>query len=235
MKNGIAQITTGQFAEFAGSVVACLPRQGFNAQYYIEHPSALRALLKEAFVPKPVIGWWQNFYQKYFELNLDFSEVIIPDYQLGFDWIIIIPMGLTIQQVLKVIKKKMKVCPYKDVLSDRDMVSNDRDAKNGHYAVRFRKRIEADEETKNLSANDLANQKIAGCTLLERLVMILMHFEATGEQLDLNNVTLCSGSRGAGGGVPRVYWNSDVFELNVRWYTVGFSGSSLRARVAVSC
>lgn len=30
MKNGIAQITTGQFAELAGSVVACLPRQGFN-------------------------------------------------------------------------------------------------------------------------------------------------------------------------------------------------------------
>ena len=83
MKNGIAQITTGQFAEFAGSVVACLPREGFNAQYYIENPSALRALLKEAFVPKPVTGsdedialiklWWQNFYQKYFELNLDFT------------------------------------------------------------------------------------------------------------------------------------------------------------------
>ena len=65
--------------------------------------------------------------------------------------------------------------------------------------------------------------------------MTLMHFEATGEQLDLNNVTLCSGSRGAGGGVPRVYWNSDVCELNVRWYAVGFSGASLRARVAVSC
>ena len=63
MKNGIAQITTGQFAEFAGSVIACLPREGFNAQYYIENPSALRALLREAFVPRSVtnIAYTKHF------------------------------------------------------------------------------------------------------------------------------------------------------------------------------
>lgn len=178
---------------------------------------------------------WQNFYKKYFNLNLDFSAVEVPDYQLGFDWIIFIPQGLAIQQVLKVIKKKMKVYLYKDGLSDKDIASNDRDAKNGHYVVRFGKVSEADEETKNLSANDLAKQKITGCTLLEGLVMTLVYFEETGEQLDINNFTLCSGSRYADSGVPYVGWSSDGSALRVYWSSTDYSNSVLRARLVVSC
>lgn len=200
---------------------------------------------ERTFVPVIVTGsdediaaikiWWQNFYKKYFKLTLDFSDVKIPDYQFGFDWIIIIPKGLTIQQVLKAIKSKMKLWLYKDDLSDKDIAHNDRDANNGHYAVRFRKRVEADEETKNLSANELAKRKIAGCTLLERLIMTLAYFEESGKQLDVDNVTLCSGSRYSGGHVPRVGWYSDDSEVDVDLYDVDILYSDLRARVAVSC
>lgn len=200
---------------------------------------------ERTFVPVIVTGsdediaaikiWWQNFYKKYFKLTLDFSDVKIPDYQFDFYWIIIIPKGLTIQQVLKAIRAKMKLWLYKDDLSDKDIASNDRDAKNGHYAVRFRKREEADEETKNLSANDLAKKKIAGCTLLERLIMTLAYFEEFGKQLDIQNTTLCSGSRYSDGSVPFVRWYSVGSELHVDWFNPGHSGSYLRGRVAVSC
>jgi hypothetical protein len=180
--------------------------------------------------------WWQNFYQKYFKLKLDFSKVIIPYYQFGFNWIVIIPMGLTIQQVLKVIKSRMGLYLSKDDLCDEDIVSNDRDAKNGHYAVRFRKVVEADEEMKNLSANQLKEKNISGITLLERLVMELAYFEESGgKHLDIDNWTLCSGSRDYYDNVPYVHWDSEDSKLRVYRYSTDRSGSYLRARVAVSC
>ena len=212
MKNGIAQITTGQFAEFAASVVACLPRKGFNAQYYIENPSVIKAVLREAFAPTSIGNiaytklWWQNFYKKYFELEFDFSEVEIPDYSLGFDQIII-PMGLTIEQVLEVIKKKLKVdCPKG--LSDQDIVSNDRNAKNGHYAFCLQRRSEIDKKNKDLFPKEQTKSQIFDCTLLEKLLMIICYQE-TGRQLDVDIITICSGSRNANGYVPCVDWCYD--------------------------
>lgn len=99
---------------------------------------------------------------------------------------------------------------------------------------KFKKTVEADPELAGMSAQDLMEKGINGITLRERLIMELQYFEETGQHLDVDNVTLCSGSRDSGGGVPRVRWGRGGRELCVGWCGVGCRDPRLRARAAVS-
>jgi hypothetical protein len=71
-----------------------------------------------------------------------------------------------------------------------------------------------------------------GITLMEHLVLELKHFEETGNHLDVDRITLCSGSRNSDGDVPRVDWFGD--RLRVSWYGASGSSDSLRSRSVVS-
>ena len=92
--------------------------------------------------------------------------------------------------------------------------------------------MEAGKENENLSANKCKELNINGITLEERLLLELFYHWRTNKHLDINNVTLCTGSRDSGGGVPRVGW--DVGKMDVRYYYSGHSLDSLRSRSAVS-
>ena len=118
---------------------------------------------------------------------------------------------------------------------DKDVVKNDRDpSRDGSYQVRFLKTIEADPEFANKSANTLAEEKIKGITLLERLLLELAYFMATREHLDVDNVTLCSGSRYSDGRVPCVYYGVGRRKVCVYWCGPSRSDSGIRARAVVS-
>ncbi len=97
----------------------------------------------------------------------------------------------------------------------------------------FKKNIEADEEYKNKSAKEIEG-KGEFITLRERLLMEIAYFKDTGEHLDIENWTLCAGSRNAGGSVPRVGWGSGGRRLVVSWSYVDSSNPILRARAGVS-
>jgi hypothetical protein len=118
--------------------------------------------------------------------------------------------------------------------SDLDkIVISERTAQNNAYASWFRNRTEADKELKNLSANELKKRPIVGITFEERLVFELkFHLESEKhEHLDMDNVTLCSGSRDGDGHVPFVDWHDS--RLSVYWYAPDDCGDNLRARAAV--
>lgn len=170
---------------------------------------------------------WQAFYKEHFNLDVDLSQVVIPDYQPGFDRIIIIAQGLTINQVIEACRKHFNVWTYTEDL-DKAVIKNDRSSAEASYAIRIRDRVEADEELKNMSANQLAQENIKGNTLLERLVFELVYFVETGNHLDIDNYTLCSGSRYSGGCVPCVGWGGGG--LGVYWYGPGSVVGGLRAR-----
>lgn len=92
----------------------------------------------------------------------------------------------------------------------------------------FKKVVEADEELKGISVNELKEKRIEGITLRERLLMELQYFKETNKHLDINNITLCSGSRFADGSVPCVRWGGD--ELRVGWSHPDDQGDRLRSR-----
>lgn len=166
-------------------------------------------------------------------IDCDTSKVTIPEQQPGFDRLIVVPKGLTMNQMVKIMRGKFDMWLYTDDL-DKAITKNDRSNEQSAYAIWVRDRIEADEEHKRMSANDIAKAEIVGITVLERLLYELMYFDETGKHLDIKNITLCSGSRRAGGRVPCVYWDPDNRKVDVDWYPPGHSNSYLRARAVVS-
>jgi len=96
----------------------------------------------------------------------------------------------------------------------------------------FKANIEADDEHKNKSANDLEKEGIVGITLRERLLLELNYYSFTGKHLDIDKITLCAGSRYSDGYVPDVRWCGG--KLRVRWCNSVDANVNVRVREAVS-
>jgi len=175
---------------------------------------------------------WQQFYRDLFGLEIDLSGLSVPAKKKGFDRLIVVTQGMTPQRLYD---KCVELCPcWKWTDDDLDkIVQSERTAKDDAYAVWFRDVVEADEELKNLSTNDLKEKGIPGITLEERLLMELKYFKETGNHLDIKSLTLCAGSRCAGGRVPGVGWRSGGLEVG--WYPPVRAVGFLRSRQAVSC
>jgi len=197
-------------------------------QAFLEHknPFAVQAESKR----EVIIEEWKKLY---FTLGIscDFSEVVIPDDPGGFSRVIIMAKGVTPQWAYDKCSGLFRCWKWTDRNLDK-VVTSDRTAKNGPYVIRVRDRVEADEELRNMSANDLKRQNIAGITLEERLVYKLKYFKETGKHLDINNWTLCAGSRCSVGRVPYVYWGGA--KLGVSWCGPGLAFGGLRSRQTVS-
>lgn len=131
-------------------------------------------------------------------------------------WTIPVLKGLTCKKVIACLKK-LGVNVKKDIINPDKEVGNDRNLRKGSYAVNFRRSVEADEENRNLSADDLKNRGGKGITLLERLLLELGYFTSTGQYLDTESVTLCAGSLHKNGYTPRVCYRSGVIRIFVCW------------------
>lgn len=176
---------------------------------------------------------WEKFYQKVFNISVDLSQVRIPEPKEGFNWLVILIQGMTAQKLFNKCKELFRAWKWTDRNLDA-IVKSDRNPAHGTYAVWFRDRVEADEELKDFSANDLKQRNIPGITLEERLVLELFYYWKTKKHLDINNVTLCSGSRYDDGSVPYVNWSSVRDTLYVDWYHPTHVAGRLRSREAVS-
>ena len=144
-------------------------------------------------------------------------------------WEIKIAKGQTIESTLAECKKLFPVWRWTDDNLDQ-IVNSDRTSKKA-YTVKVRANIESDEELKNMSADDLKEKGIVGITLLERLQLEIDYFKETGKHLDIDSVTLCSGSRRSDGSVPNVFWDSD--KMGVDWDSPDYRSGGLRSRERV--
>lgn len=175
---------------------------------------------------------WHTLLADTFGITIDIKSLTIPERRPGFDRLIVVPKGLTMNRIIEVFRTKFAVSLYVEDL-DADVTTNDR-TNVETYAVWVRDNVEADEELKNLSAEQLAEKKIQGNTLMERLLLELVYFNETGKHLDVQNVTLCNGSRDSGGLVPSVDWYAVLRRLDVGWYVPDLRGDGLRSRAVVS-
>ena len=142
-------------------------------------------------------------------------------------WQIDIPKGLTLNKAIDDCKKLFLVWSYYGNL-DEGVTENDRTSEKS-YTVWVKKNVEADEENKNLSAGELKEKGHMGITLLERIVLEINYFKETGKHLDMDNITLCSGSRNRDGFVPRADWRG---KFHVDWDDATDRNSGLRSRSA---
>ena len=196
---------------------------GIHMQAILEH--------RNPFGLDNVVIDWKKVYET-LGMKVDFNnnDANDPNY-----WVVPVFKGVTPNKVVQALRdQNVNVYLYTDDL-DKGVPTNDRDpAKDGDYRVKFLKTVEADPELKDKSADDLKKEGVKGITLLERLLLELGYFLATGNHLDIENVTLCSGSRGSDGGVPGVYWDTDDRKVYVSWSSTSNSRVDLRARAVVS-
>ena len=244
------KITQEQLEEFIESVAAAL--SGLTGPVMRElfgNEEVLRKKLRGIFAQGGAeeTDWreeWTRFYREVFSLAVDLSGVVLPVEAEDFIWLVVLakelgdkPLGTAFAACRKWFSGR--VGTYTNDL-DATLSVNDRDLKGGSYAIRIRDRVEADEENMNFSANDICERKLVTMTVLERMVLELFYFWKTRKHLDIRNYTLCSGTRGADGHVPRCgscdadksassrTWRDDEFE--VRWGNAERAFEFLRAR-----
>lgn len=106
--------------------------------------------------------------------------------------------GKRTSDLLNECKNKFKVWSfYSDEQLDKDFPTPEKETTR--Y---FKKTVEPDADLMNKSAEELKD--IPCITIRERLIMELQYFKETGNNLDVENITLCVGSRYAAGDVPSV-------------------------------
>jgi len=183
---------------------------------------------------------WKNIYKNWFDKDINISDIKIPE---GYDpekhFGLIIPGDLTMDEIVKAMQNKFDVrfSDYEEGL-DALVIKNDRPIDKS-YAILFKNNVEADEDLRSLSANQLAKQGVKGITLKERLLMEILYFDKTGKHSDNNNNTLCSGSLSRGKApfpiprVPTVRWLSKVC-FSIYWCYTSNSDSFTRSRSVVS-
>lgn len=238
-----------QTLTFAGSVLSQLPLLTMKEQQrYIGNPSLLARRLRDALVEKvnavaeirfeADLVRWTAIYQKLFGQTPGFSGLVIPAKPEGqgpmrlivvareiIDW----TGNKPLQGTLFALKKYFPCWQYADDL-DKAITTNDRDPKNGSYALWVKDVREADAENANLSASDLLAKNHLGLTVLERMLLEADYFFEHGEHLDLQNWTLCDGSRFSDGSVSHACWLGG--EFSVYWCFPTSRYSYLRSRRA---
>ena len=181
---------------------------------------------------------WQEFYRKYFRMDVDFSDIQIHEDYADFVRRILIPKGLTLNQVIKAIHKHFNISfgGY-DINKignhgiNESAVCNIRSTKL-NYDIYIRGLVEADEKFKDISANQLKERGVNCITLLERLIYELKYWDETGQHLDLHTLTICAGSS-LDGFVPNVGWCLAKDWLDVDSYDLDDSCDSARVREVV--
>ena len=155
---------------------------------------------------------WQDFYKEVFDMEFDLSKVEIPKKREGFDRLIIVAPGMTPQ---KLYEKCEELFGCKKITNENldNIITSDRTAEAGAYAVLFREGRGPDNELINKSANELKTEGVLGITLEERFLYELKYFKEFNKHLDIGKGTLCSGSRYADGNVPDIYWSGIRLEL----------------------
>jgi len=209
------EVTPGQFKDIVATMIGAIPELTFDqAERVIGDKGVFGDSVREAFwryCTDPVTDW-QNFYEDVFDIQVDFSDLQIPEEQKGFDRLIIVANGMTPQRLYDRCKASFACWKWTDKSLD-GVAESERTAEE-NYAIWIRNRVEADEELKSKSADMLKSEGVPGITLEERLVYELKYFRETGKHLDVRNVTLCAGSRYSDGGVPRVRWFGGSLEVS---------------------
>ena len=165
MKNETVQTrlaTQGQIKDIHATLIQGVPELTFEqAEGIIKDKSALVDKVRGFFTfsqekGKPTnlqLSEWSSLYKE-MGITLDVENLTIPEHEEGFNRLIIVAKGMTQNRAFDECKKRFSSWKYTEDL-DTAVPTNDRSPQNGTYAIWVRDRVEADEELKNKSANDL--------------------------------------------------------------------------------
>ena len=181
-----------------------------------------------------ILADYEKYFRKIHDLKTDFAGIRIPEVDdIDFPWFVCRPENFFAERAYNGGKELYPKWKWTDEsLGDVLDLSFGRDGNVEPHIARFRANWEADEDLANLSANQIAEKNINTACLTERLILGDFLFWKFKKHLDMNNITLCAGSRYSDGSVPDVSWSGGGLEVN--WYSPGRHYDYLRSRRAVS-
>ena len=223
------KITTGQATEIIALFAKKLPLTMLKsvAQKWIDDPSSFESAIATALDVKITVDSavskqienWQNFYKKFFGLDLDFlmdlkkpgivgrplnlCDLRIPVRVEGLNCLIIIAKGVFINQVYETGKKNFSSWKWCDGDIESQMKNSERGMVKETYAIWVRDEQEADKDLLGESAEDIKNPQDTE-SLIERLIHGFKYWSETANHLDVDTYTLCASSRYSDGDVPYV-------------------------------
>ncbi len=186
-----------------------------------------------------ILNEWEKYFREIHQLKADFAGVTIPEADDDdFPWFVCVPEKFSTERAYNGGKQLYSKWKWTGkVLDDVLILSFGRDTRKDPYIVRFRTNWEADEALKNLLPNIIVRKQINTSTLKERLLLGDFLYWKCKRHLDVENITLCTGScySGGFGFVPFAHWYSCYREFHVCGDLPVFAHPSLRAREVVSC
>jgi len=143
---------------------------------------------------------WTKIYKNWFDKEVDFSNLVIPEiYDSERHFAIIVTEGMTIGEVARAMRNKFEIYFFDNL--EYVPTADDRIA-NKDYIVIFKKNIKAD------SNNDPDEINLNKQTIIERLLLEIFYFDATGEHPEIDAKS-CNGS-----------WRG------VRWISANWNGNA---------
>lgn len=182
---------------------------------------------------------WVGLYRDLFGIEIDVEAIAIPPRLPGFDRLIIVARGVTINSIFQVLPKifscKSGYPPNTDLDCDTRSV---RSSSNGAYAVWCRDQRHPDQENKGLAVSSFSQEECL--TLEECLLFGVAYTSQTGNFLE--GMILCGGSRHVSG-VPILLFGAEhhVYEnyegkhsvqVQIRQLAVAYDFAGVRSTVA---
>ena len=198
--------------------------------------AVIELLPRRVVIPHQEVERWNRYYRDTFGIEHSFEGLDVPA-ETGYATRLIVmhaDISARPQRIATAYKARCQDAWWQ---YDGDLdVAVPRHARVGTYAIRVADVIEAPdgfESNKKLSSQDTWDRGWTTTTLPERLIdgdNYLLEREA---HLDQKVITLCPGSRCAGGDVPGVRWSSGDREVKVDYWPSSRAGGHLRFRRAI--
>lgn len=176
------------------------------------HHTILANILKQS--PLSPLLWWQ-FYQLMglgTEYQKDVSKLDISPSSVCWNIPVIKGVNFTTENL-----EKVGIFLWDPIENfNQTAIRNDRTFAMGSYVIGIRSDLEADDEYRNLSAQDLNFTLFTSIQLNECLILEGGYFLATNHPLDAQTATLCLGSSDSDGRVVGTNWTPEG-QLYIHW------------------
>jgi hypothetical protein len=161
-------------------------------------------------------SFWKRVYLNKFGIKVDFSKINIPKeyYNNQEYFIVLMPKNLSLEKVLRVIKKEFGFWFYTE-LDNLKFIFDKKDllVRKNSLAI-FKKKV--DPEFKFVRNEDLISvQEGDFINLIERSLLELMFFYQSGEHLDADKETLCLSTIDADGCPAVTFWDREKKEFSI--------------------
>ena len=165
--------------------------------------------------PQSVISEWQDFYQRIIGIEADFSNLVLPEFQPGFDRILIVDKSLTLEKLLKACQKHLNSRITSPWNLCHDNFEHERDSRNGTYVIRIKNILEPSPYVEGFPKENCIG-------LLEEILFYLKYFDENEKLPGNKEMTTCFSAMCKTTQVVQVWLRTGILNITYSEKDTGF-------------